>query len=263
MTGAEWLVCRRPEAMLGELFSTGSGVSERRLRLFACACCRRIGDLVPLEETWAELLATAERCADGALSPAALDRIYQRAQDLARATAETRTEAARAIVREIVGALHSRLLAHHSTPPPRPPFWWAHAPKPSEPTIGTNAAAAHARSAADEVRSSWWRRLKAEVTGFPNDRVYEAERAAQADLLRDIFGNPFRVAFFSPLWCTETALALARTMYESRDFSPMPILADALQDAGCDNDSALTHCRDTTQVHVRGCWVVDLVLGRA
>jgi hypothetical protein len=51
-------------------------------------------------------------------------------------------------------------------------------------------------------------------------------------------------------------------MYESRDFSPMPILADALQDAGCDNDTILAHCRDEQHTHVRGCWVVDLVLGK-
>jgi hypothetical protein len=51
-------------------------------------------------------------------------------------------------------------------------------------------------------------------------------------------------------------------MYESRDFSAMPILADALQDAGCDNDDILSHCRDTSLTHVRGCWVVDLVLGK-
>jgi hypothetical protein len=52
-------------------------------------------------------------------------------------------------------------------------------------------------------------------------------------------------------------------MYEAREFSAMPILADALQDAGCDSDKVLSHCRDPKQVHVRGCWVVDLVLGRS
>ncbi|HVL11991.1 MAG TPA: hypothetical protein VM529_05470 [Gemmata sp.] len=51
-------------------------------------------------------------------------------------------------------------------------------------------------------------------------------------------------------------------MYGSRDFSPMPILADALQDAGCDSADILDHCRGPKQVHVRGCWVVDLVLGK-
>ena len=52
-------------------------------------------------------------------------------------------------------------------------------------------------------------------------------------------------------------------MYESRDFSAMPILADALQDAGCVNDDVLNHCREAHAAHVRGCWVVDLVLGKA
>ncbi len=67
---------------------------------------------------------------------------------------------------------------------------------------------------------------------------------AQAAILREIFGNPFRPLTFSPAWRTDTALSLARQMCESRDFSAMPILADALQDAGCDNDDILTHCRE-------------------
>ncbi|AMV27954.1 hypothetical protein VT84_26355 [Gemmata sp. SH-PL17] len=85
---------------------------------------------------------------------------------------------------------------------------------------------------------------------------------AQVQLLRDIFGNPFRPVAFSSSWRTNTAVSLARGMYESRDFSAMPILADAIQDAGCDNDDILIHCRDPKQIHVRGCWVVDLVLGK-
>jgi hypothetical protein len=87
--------------------------------------------------------------------------------------------------------------------------------------------------------------------------------ALQCRVLRDVFGNPFRPVSFSAEWRTDTAIALARTVYDSRDFSAMPILADALQDAGCDSDDVLNHCRDANQVHVRGCWVVDLVLGKA
>jgi hypothetical protein len=92
------------------------------------------------------------------------------------------------------------------------------------------------------------------------DSQHSAERAAQTALIRDIFGNPFRPIAFSPEWRTDTVVALASQMYESRDFGAMPILADALQDAGCDSEDILTHCRDPRQVHVRGCWVVDLVL---
>jgi hypothetical protein len=90
----------------------------------------------------------------------------------------------------------------------------------------------------------------------------EQERIAQGALLRDIVGNPFRPVVFSRKWRTDTVLALSRQMYESRDFGAMPILADALQDAGCDSEDILLHCRDATLAHVRGCWVVDLVLGK-
>jgi hypothetical protein len=89
----------------------------------------------------------------------------------------------------------------------------------------------------------------------------ESLLAGMADALRDIFGNPLRPAAFDPAWSTSDAIALARQMYESRDFGAMPVLADALQDAGCDCEEVLSHCRDAKQLHVRGCWAVDLVLG--
>jgi hypothetical protein len=81
-------------------------------------------------------------------------------------------------------------------------------------------------------------------------------------VFRDIFGNPFRPVTLDTSWRTSTATTLASQMYESRDFGAMPILADALQDAGCTNADILDHCRDPKQAHVRGCWVVDLVLGK-
>jgi hypothetical protein len=89
----------------------------------------------------------------------------------------------------------------------------------------------------------------------------DSEFAPYCALLRDIFGNPFRPVAFSPDWRTDAAVALARRMYEARDFSAMPILADALQDTGCDSAAILDHSRGPGP-HVRGCWVVDLVLGK-
>ncbi len=81
-------------------------------------------------------------------------------------------------------------------------------------------------------------------------------------LVRDIYGpNPFRPATFDPSWRTEAVVAVARGMYESRDFAAMPVLADALDDAGCNHPDVLAHCRGAGP-HVRGCWVVDLVLGK-
>jgi hypothetical protein len=84
----------------------------------------------------------------------------------------------------------------------------------------------------------------------------------QADLVREIFGNPFHPVSFNPSWRTTDAVGVARSMYDARDFAAMPILADALEDAGCDSADVLAHCRGDGP-HVRGCWVVDLVLGKA
>ncbi|AMV26990.1 hypothetical protein VT84_21490 [Gemmata sp. SH-PL17] len=89
-----------------------------------------------------------------------------------------------------------------------------------------------------------------------------ARHLVRADIFRDIAGNPFKRAKFDKRWRTQTAMLLARQMYESRDFSAMPILADALQDAGCSNTDVLNHCHGAG-LHVRGCWVVDLVLGKS
>lgn len=90
-----------------------------------------------------------------------------------------------------------------------------------------------------------------------------AERAAQTVLFRDIFGNPFRAVAVNPAWLTTDVLALARGTYEDKAFEHLPILADALQDAGCDSDLLLAHCRDEHRVHARGCWAVDLLLGKS
>jgi hypothetical protein len=68
---------------------------------------------------------------------------------------------------------------------------------------------------------------------------------------------------FAPEWRTEAAVGIASQMYDTREFGNMPILADALQDAGCEHADILAHCRDPHGVHVRGCWVVDLVLGKS
>jgi hypothetical protein len=93
--------------------------------------------------------------------------------------------------------------------------------------------------------------------------AWEAEHRAQVALLRDIFGPlPFRPVTLDPAHRTDAALALARSMYDARDFAAMPILADALQEAGCEDPDVLTHCRGPGP-HVRGCWVADLVLGYA
>jgi len=91
-------------------------------------------------------------------------------------------------------------------------------------------------------------------------------RSVQVAILACVFAVPYRNRRvrieMDPAWLTSTVLALARQMYGSRDFSAMPILADALQDAGCTSDDILAHLRDPDATHVRGCWALDLVLGK-
>jgi hypothetical protein len=208
MTETEWWAATDPALMLR--FFQGN-VSDRKLRLFGCACWRRVWDLFPGDDD-RESLAVAEGFEDGLASEAEL--------------------------------------------------WAAIGPRMSSGIMhagGTRAAEVAAACSG----------LRADASGDPTHPKgmgdYHAaaagENAAQCRLLRDIFGNPFRPVTLDPEWLTFTVTALARQMYESRDFSAMPILADALQDAGCDSEDILGHCRGEGP-HVRGCWVVDLVLGK-
>ena len=87
------------------------------------------------------------------------------------------------------------------------------------------------------------------------------EESAQADLLREILGNVLCPVRFENAWRTSSVIAVARAIYEGQAFDDMPILADALSDAGCNETRVLDHCRGKGR-HVRGCWVLDAVLDR-
>jgi hypothetical protein len=230
MTEAEWLGCDRPEPMLRHLRTTGAPRRKgfrRKLRLFGCACVRRKWGRVTDARSRA-LVVAAERYADGRAG----------ADELAAAevAALAAREEGRGLV--VVGAgvrsppwcLHTFAgLSDHEHPQPA----WAFALAATLMPRVVQATAAHG----------------------PEDR-------AQAALVRDIFGNPFRPAAFDPRWRTADGVGLARGIYEGRAFHRLPLLADALMDAGCDADDLLAHCR-AEGPHARGCWVVDLVLGQA
>lgn len=219
MTEAEWSSCAEPTPMLGFLRGT---TDDRKLRLWACGCCRL---------AWRWLGPHAHRAVDVAETHSDLDAP---ATDLAACRAE----------------VEEKTYLEGGEPVYDPAFYAC-----GEPIA--DAAVGASFYSATTVASE----LTEEGADF-DDRFAAAvarERAAHARLLRDIFGNPFRPVAFSPEWRTGTAAALARQMYESRDFTAMPILADALQDAGCDDEDVLAHCRGDGP-HVRGCWVCDLVL---
>jgi hypothetical protein len=97
----------------------------------------------------------------------------------------------------------------------------------------------------------------------PNDILISAavETAKQVSLLRDIFGNPFRPVTVDRVWRAPTVILIAQAIYDERAFDRMPILGDALEDAGCTSADLLNHCRESGE-HTRGCWAVDLLLGK-
>ncbi len=123
--------------------------------------------------------------------------------------------------------------------------------------------------------------LASRATAYHNDATYVSAIEAQnnshrliadenwqtraglpfSEILRDIFGNLFRPVAFDPAWRTSTAISIAEGIYNDRAFDRLPILADALQDAGCENADLLNHLRGEGP-HVKGCWALDLVLGK-
>jgi hypothetical protein len=127
--------------------------------------------------------------------------------------------------------------------------------------LGANDAAMVALAAGDEgdevLCGTWAAEALALAPGAPRALVLRRRFAA---VLRDVVGDPARPVTADPAWLTPTARAIARHVYEFGDFSPLPILADALQDAGCDSTALLAHCRGGGP-HVPGCWAIDLVLG--
>jgi hypothetical protein len=126
------------------------------------------------------------------------------------------------------------------------------------------------RAAIHTVTVNHWTAVRATVTALSQMQCPEKKLASgegnrrRADLFRDIIGNPFRPVTISPdwlCWSNATVRKMAESIYDQRTFDHLPILADALAEAGCDNSDILGHCRSPGP-HVRGCWVVDLLLGR-
>jgi hypothetical protein len=98
--------------------------------------------------------------------------------------------------------------------------------------------------------------------GFPQ----LSDSKLQVNLLHEILGNPLRPVCLDAAWLAwndGTVRRLAAAIYDQRRFGDLPVLADALEEAGCDNDAVLTHCREQEAIHVRGCWLLDLLMERA
>src|SRR5947209_7493556 len=241
MTEDEWLTGNDVRGMLWFL---ALRATERQLLLFAVACCQRIANLL-IDPRSQRVIEAAERLAEGRTTYA---RLVECADDAELAWADRMRIAARA-----GGAFSEK----------------SHTPEYRHARRAAHAADA-ARRFRDRIETAvdW---LTCAVRNAAGDVSCDAlgsvrapadnpEREYHRRLLVDIFGNPFRPVAFDPRWRTEDVLGLARGIYEDRAFDRLPLLADALMDAGCDDEQVIGHCRSEGP-HVRGCWVVDLVLG--
>jgi hypothetical protein len=239
--------------------------TDRKLRLFALACGRRVWGI--LDERSRKVVEVGERYADGLAHKTALEAALERARQFRKAIPSF----------EEPGYLHFLGSVDNIG------YWRCRRPveeAASELVLGLGPAleAETVASKAVEVASRA-ARADAWETGFVTgekvavnlkardargDTAYESTRRRetqeQAVLLRDIFGNPFRPVMPDRSWLTPRSIDLARSMYDHRRFQDMSDLADALDDAGCTVREILDHCRGPGP-HVRGCWVVDRVLG--
>lgn len=214
MTEQEWLGCDKPHPMLTYLRGRASN---RKLRLYACASCRRVWPLLQ-DERSRKVVEVAEQYADGLTSYPELKGAQEQARE----------------------AWHALARVHRGAAWGTPGMWTMRA--------AAQAAAAAGREA---WRAAW--------------EVADEYQGGHPDTLRDIIGPlPFRAVSIDPsllMWNGGTIRKLAQAIYDERAFDQLPILADALEESGFADQEVLGHLRGRGH-HARGCWVIDLVLGK-
>jgi hypothetical protein len=245
-TEAEWLACTEPGGMLDYVWQRDRGVRpeacRRRLRLYACACCRRTWHLLPEGDLWGAL-QTCEQYADGQVGDG------QRRRALSQAHAAASAE----------GPLPRTMAAWG--------VWYAVARNALSAATGAQSYAANALM--HEVLQA------ANPLGPPESRAIAGrtireEWRQHALLAREVFGNPFQPVAIDPAWLAWNGglvVRLARAAYEERQLASgllenarLAVLADALEEAGCADGQILEHLRGGE--HVRGCFLVDALLGK-
>jgi hypothetical protein len=219
-----WLTATDPLPMLDWLRQRGE-LSDRKARLFACASVRRIWPLLA-DERSRQAVEVAERFADGLATGEELALACDIAYD---AYIDTGTDAAATAAYNLTRTAPITLPSGHKLP---------------------------FDSTVDAVI------LVVRAVGSGHE-----ELSQQACLLRCIVPNPFAPPpHLDPAWLQwqdATVLRMAKGIYEERAFDRMRVLADALLDAGCDDEAMLAHCREQGCVHAKGCWVIDLLLGKS
>jgi hypothetical protein len=235
MTAAEWPTCLEPDRMLAFL---DKRASERKLRLFGVACSRSWPGAD--KETVLSVIALVTRLADTQATDADLREPRKKFRRAERGTA--------AFLAQMLLAPNAVLGAVYAAGTVVEAVAWkaAHA---------QTGAASSEDAAARGSGSAWMESYGA---------AWIAERVRQAALVREVFGNPFARPLLDRswlMWNQGCCVQLARTIYDEQRFAELPFLADALEEAGCTDPDMLSHCRQASE-HVRGCFVLDLILER-
>ncbi len=267
MTEAEWLACDCPHPMLvflrgpvppeqqgqpriissgGDLYGGPSDqVSARKFRLFIAACALRLWFL-PLDDLSKQALSAYFRYADGEGSHEGVFAACMKIQEALPKTSYVNHLACMMWTDDPAGA--SRSAAEIACT-----IAWE---------VARESVAITCADADEDEQFAWG------FCGGPPDPHWQAVRAAeenfQADLLRHLVGNPFRTVRLDPAWLFRndgTVAKLAQAIYNERAFDRMPVLGDALEEAGCTEEAILSHCRERGG-HVRGCWVLDQLTGQ-
>jgi hypothetical protein len=267
MTEAEWLACTEPSPMI-QFLELGRKGTCRKLRLFGVACCRRIGHFHK-DEQIGRIVEVAEGYADGLAKVAKMRAAHRRTNSLCEkgiTLDSSRMDcvlANAAVAANWVSASNASFRTKDRSNSLVPGGYMAAA---ASYIAGSTADAAFYATYEGADAVELVRRKNVEGVSTPADSIWATEEEAQSVLLRCVFGPlPFRsVPFDSSLlvWNDGTVPKMARSIYDERAFDRLPILADALEDAGCTDRDILGHCRQPGE-HVRGCWVVDLILGES
>jgi len=246
LTADQWHAATDPAALLRHLRHHKNlyraGGHRRKLRLLGCAAARAVWDSLP--DGVRAVVAAAERHADTELRRTAL-----------RATRESAARRPESLIGVLGDTVQTVLAAFGLSSPD-----WNRQHEARELAEAVAAAQVGPRRALLALRAA--ARLAVAAAGERvNEPVLRAAWAGQCRLARDLFGDPFAPAEFDPRWRTTAVAGLARAAHADGAFDRLPILADALEEAGCADPAILAHCRDGG-AHARGCWVVDGVLGR-
>lgn len=222
MTENEWLTCSKATQPVMDWLRRRG--SDRQFYLVSSAVLRMVWD--QLDNQFRDLIVLVEKYADGECTDDELSRHQRRAEEDAFTQLAALSPASR-----------SRR-------------------SPDRKRQAAARAAAHAAF----PRNGWISACNA-----VSESVEAGKRAAMwpqiCAILRDVFGNPFRPIILEPQWRTSTVRQLAEGIYAERAFDRLQVMADALEEAGCTDASILEHCRGPGP-HVRGCFVLDLLLGK-